>query len=115
MRDNDQDLRSIEKIRSNYRNYVFGGRPRFAKHTPRKSAAFRRMPAVFIASLRSGPRGIPRAFRGPLRLPPPSRVGAARLSLTECYPRLRLSGERLFRPRDTAIVTTACWPVPSCE
>jgi hypothetical protein len=39
----------------------FAGLPRLAKNIPCKSAAFRRMPAFFMASVRSGPGGIMRA------------------------------------------------------
>jgi hypothetical protein len=41
--------------------YFFAGLPRLAKKTPCRSAAFRRMPAFFMASVRSGPCGIIRA------------------------------------------------------
>src|SRR6266403_5953559 len=40
---------------------VFSGRPSFGKANPCLSAAFRRMPARFIAALRSGPGGVARA------------------------------------------------------
>jgi hypothetical protein len=39
----------------------FGGLPSFVKNMPRKAAAFRSMPAFFIASRRSGPGGASRA------------------------------------------------------
>jgi hypothetical protein len=40
---------------------VFGGLPRLAKSMPLRSAAFLKMPARFIASVRSGPGGNARA------------------------------------------------------
>src|ERR1700730_4894055 len=40
---------------------AFGGLPRLAEISPCESAAFRRMPAFFMASVRSGPAGMRRA------------------------------------------------------
>ena len=62
--------------------HVFAGLPRFAKN-PCKSAAFRGMPAFFVASVRSGPA----VSCAPLPEPPtlwlPSRAWAKGLSLPE--------------------------------
>src|SRR5438045_6372814 len=57
------DLAINRRCRTRLQNelHLFAGLPRFANTMPRKSAAFRRQPAFFMARFRAGPCGIARA------------------------------------------------------
>ena len=97
------------------------GLPRFAKNRPCKSAAFRRIPACFIASFRSGPGGIVRASsRAASASASRSSLGRRSLFCRGMDPKIRqlvpvcLSGARLWNPSGSEMaIATGTLSAPS--